>query len=194
LFYKREQPENGDFHLRQMVGVQVKGVKNDEALFEKIEQIRKCLETNDLPLYIIHVHALKSACAIVGADGLSETAAVLEEAGKNKNMVFIYTHTSAFLSDIEALLYKLDAVLPGGKEDNQNRQINTESLKHDLARLKTALDNFDSYEISNAVNSLEEYTKAVDIGDSIEAILQNRLIGEYEETVSLIDSLMQKLN
>ena len=160
----------------------------------KINEIKSCLETENMQLYAIHVHALKSACALVGAAALSETAAVLEEAGKMGDLKFIHTHNPAFLGDLEKLLRTINTALSENAEKERDKLIERELLNTVLIRLKTALINFDSPEINKTVNTLEDYTELTDIGDPIKAILQNRLIGEYDETVSMIDDLIRKIN
>jgi len=160
---------------------------------EKIREIRMCLETSNIPLYAIHVHALKSASAIIGASRLSEAAAALEEAGKKGDSIYIYSHNAAFLSELETLLLNINEALKEDAGKNQKQSIDAELLKNTLSRLKTALNNYDSPEINNAENTLHDFSQAAEIGDSIKAILQNRLIGEYDEAVSMIDILIQKL-
>ena len=78
----------------------------------KLREIKACLENNSIPLYTIHVHALKSASAFIGADALSRAAAALEDAGKKADMEFIHANNGEFMADLEALLKKITAVLP----------------------------------------------------------------------------------
>jgi CheY-like chemotaxis protein/HPt (histidine-containing phosphotransfer) domain-containing protein len=72
--------------------------------FDKIGEIKTCLETGDLPLFVTHVHGLKSAAAGIGADKLSETAFALEMAGKRKDLSFIEALSPKLLADLESLL------------------------------------------------------------------------------------------
>ncbi len=75
-----------------------------------IEEINKSLETEDYPLYTIHVHALKSACANIGADKISETAKALETAGHQNDLEFIKLHNTSFLTALQTLLNNINAV------------------------------------------------------------------------------------
>ena len=161
---------------------------------EKIREILMCLESNNIPLYAIHVHALKSASAIIGARKLSEAAAELEEAGKKGDSIFIYSHNAAFITELETLLLNINEALTKDAGKSQKQTIDMELLKNTLSRLKTALNNYDSPEINNAENILHDFSQTDEIGDSIKAILQNRLIGEYEEAESIINDLMEKLD
>jgi len=161
---------------------------------EKIAQINTCLETEDFKLYSVHVHALKSACAVIGAGLLSDAVALLEDAGKRGDSRFIRIHNDSFIKNLEILLQNINDALSGKEKKEQKTSIDKKLLLGELSRLRSALINYDSSQISSAVNVLQEFTHAGGIGDSVNAILQNKLIGEYDEAVSLTDSLIQKLN
>ncbi|MCL2130575.1 MAG: hypothetical protein FWH35_09505, partial [Treponema sp.] len=78
-------------------------------------------------------------------------------------------------------------------EKNRGKTIDIDLLKTTLSSLKTALNNYDSPGINNAENTLHGFLQASQFGDSITAILQNRLIGELDEAESQIDTLLEKL-
>jgi len=78
---------------------------------EKIDEIKMSLETGNLSLYVTHVHALKSAAAIVGADELSGMAKELERAGNQNDVEFIQAHNAGLLSALESLTSQIDAFL-----------------------------------------------------------------------------------
>jgi len=78
---------------------------------EKIDNIKMCLDTDNMSLYVTHVHALKSAAAIIGADELSELAKELEQAGNQENVAFIQTHNSNLLSALESLTINISDTL-----------------------------------------------------------------------------------
>ena len=160
----------------------------------KIKEVTTCLETNNIPLYVVHVHSLKSAAAIIGADTLSDAAKALEYAGKQNDLAFIQAHNATFIADLETLLHNINVFLSKEAAENQKKSIDKELLKKELARLKTALNDFDFTEINNATNSLQEFTQAVDIGDSVSSILQNKLTGEYDEAILLINTLLAKID
>ena len=86
---------------------------------DKMREIKICLENGNMPLYTIHVHALKSASAFIGAEALSKAAASLEDAGKKSDMEFIHANNDAFITDLEALLVKINATLSREAEQNK---------------------------------------------------------------------------
>jgi signal transduction histidine kinase/CheY-like chemotaxis protein len=159
----------------------------------KIKEIKTCIETDDIPLYMIHVHALKSACASIGATELSEAAAALEKAGKKGDLSFIHDNNAAFISDLEKLLNNINTVLSEEAKKSRKTPIDKELLKEELFRLKIAINIFNYSKIENAVNGLQDYAQAEDIGGTVKVILQKILIGEYDEAVSITDAFIQEL-
>jgi signal transduction histidine kinase/CheY-like chemotaxis protein len=160
---------------------------------QKIEDIKRSYEMKNYALYIIHVHALKSAAANIGANDLSEKAKALEKAGKEENYSFVKSHTSKFITTLEALLSDIDEVLSANSKQNKG-SVDIELLKPELNRLKEALNALDSVEIDKATSALQEFSGSDRMGKSVEGILQNILIGEYDEATAMIDTLMEGLS
>jgi len=164
--------------------------------FEKIKEIQNCVEIGDMQLYATHVHGLKSAAASIGATAVSEEAKALEAAWKENNQLYIDEHNAKFLMNLEVLLRNIGKLLDdieAMKKKTGGGYVDTEMLKAELSKLKTAMDDFDSETIDSATNTLIEYEQAEHFGDMIKNILQNVLIGEYDEAVNLIDKLLEKL-
>jgi CheY-like chemotaxis protein len=78
---------------------------------EKSQEIKTYLETGDLSFYKLHVSALKSATADIGANSLSRAAEKLEKAAERFDLNFIEIHNAKFLSDLELLLRNIKQVL-----------------------------------------------------------------------------------
>lgn len=206
---KTQFTDNPDKNLMAIEGLNIeKGIaltgKNTEyylkilAIFHKDGTLKKnelikTLETENTELFTIHIHALKSAAALIGADILSKAAAELEEAGKQGDMAFIRFRGQTFLTDLETLLCNINkALVPGIGQTEKSAKISTENdvLKTELLRLKKALSAFDSSEIYKADSALQKFTHVPNIGDYVSAILQFRLFGDFEKAISLIDKLL----
>jgi len=147
------------------------------------------LETGNYSLYTTYVHALKSASASIGASDLSKTAKVLEAAGRKGDSAFIKQQNAHFLIALEILLNNINTVLLANKKNDPKASVDFEILKNELDKLRAAIGIFDSDAIDEVVNSLQKFTQAADVGESIENILQKILIGEYDEAVTMIDDL-----
>jgi CheY-like chemotaxis protein len=146
---------------------------------QKIEELRKCLETDNYSLYTTHVHGLKSAAANAGESELSELAKELETAGKNGDFAFIKEHNEPFLAALQKRLSSINEVL----QANRKESADLETLKTELLKLRDVLCDFDFAAFSEIANVLRDFPQA-------ENILQSALVGEYEEAISEIDALL----
>jgi len=156
----------------------------------KLKEIVTCLKNEDLSLYTTYVHAMKSACANIGALELSKTAESLEMAGQKKDMSFILASNNTFTSDLEKLLGAIDEHLSARNNKNQSKSIDIELLKAELEKLRAGLIDYDIVSANEACESLQEFTQAADIGDTVLKILQHELTGKYDEAVLLINALL----
>ena len=159
---------------------------------EKVREIRRCIEENDMPLYTVYVHALKSVLMSIGAERLSRVAAELETASKQQDYKFILTHHNTFLEDFEILLNNIHIVVE--RKDNQDPPLDMILLINELVSMKDALNTYNSTLMKKIQESLRVYEKAEGIGPTIESILQDVFIGEYEEAETLIDNLIEELS
>jgi len=156
---------------------------------KKIEEIKKCLETDNYPLYTTYVHALKSASASLGALDLSEQAKALEIAGRQEDTSFIRLHNTNFLISLEMILNNIGTALNSVKQETA---LDFDVLKSELCKLKEACDVFDFGAINEITGNLQKFTQAPKIGETLEGILQNTVIGEYEKAVTAIDTLLRE--
>ena len=156
--------------------------------FEKIKKIDNCLETGNISLYTTHIHAIKSAAANIGAGKVSEVAAMLEEAGSRNELTFINNQTPLFKKNLKTLLENIGRAIYSNIESKDI--ISKESINKQLVKLKTALGDMDSSSIDESSESLREYIRAPEIGEKIESVLQDVLIGDYDGAVSRINSIL----
>ena len=161
--------------------------------FEKSRGIKMCLETYNLPLYVTYVHALKSAAANIGARELSEMAEALEVAGNQEDLAFIEKQNVKLISVLELLMNRINAALEAD-EQGRNEPADMELLKAELIKLAAAIEDLDAAAIKTSVKGIEPFTNSADIGSLVEDILQNMLIGEYDEALSIINYLLREEN
>ena len=161
---------------------------------EKIGEIKKALEINDLRLYTTHVHALKSASANIGADTLSNAAKELETAAKAGGRALIDDRNAEFLSTLTLLLNNIDNYLNAANAETnaQGGGVDIETMKNELAKLKVSINDMNISAINESVKNLKRFTNDAAAGPAIDNILRDTLIGEYDEAVSRIDSLLIK--
>jgi len=131
---------------------------------------------------------LKSASASLGALNLSEQAKALEAAGRQEDSSFIRLQNPPFLISLETLLNNIGEALNSVKE--KEPPLDFEALKSELCKLKEAFDAFDFGAINDITGNLQKFAQDSKIGASVESILQDAVIGEYEKAVAAIDTLL----
>ncbi|MDR2964728.1 MAG: response regulator [Treponema sp.] len=66
-----------------------------------------CRRADDIPIFIINIHAMKSALANVGERDLSNDAMQLEQAGRDHNIALILSRLPEFLGKLRGVIDKL---------------------------------------------------------------------------------------
>ncbi|MBR6160223.1 MAG: response regulator, partial [Lachnospiraceae bacterium] len=87
---------------------------------DNIQIIEDALKAEDLKLYTVKVHALKTSARIVGANDMSQLAQKLENAGNDKDTAFISENTDRFLDGYRALKEKLAALSDADEKDDRD--------------------------------------------------------------------------
>jgi CheY-like chemotaxis protein/HPt (histidine-containing phosphotransfer) domain-containing protein len=161
---------------------------------ERMIQIKGILEEHDLDLYTTTVHALKGASANVGADEISAAAFALEMAGQRGDQAYIDEHNDAFLAALGKLAADIAAALPSAGADNDKASdpIQVQQFLAGLASLKTALEGMDINAIDQYVNSLMASDLASEEETSVRSIAKLVLLGDYDEAITLIDSILSQ--
>jgi len=159
---------------------------------EKIKSINDSLGNNDLNLYTIHVHALKSASANIGAEALSEAAAILEQAGERQDKEYIEEHTPEFIASLEAMLHDIMNILAQRHDKVENEKYDIGELRSDLSTLKEALESFDAGTINKSIDTLCNIVQSGSLKSRILDISDKILVGEYEDAKDIIEKLLKE--
>jgi CheY-like chemotaxis protein/HPt (histidine-containing phosphotransfer) domain-containing protein len=135
--------------------------------------------------FVIHVHALKSASASIGADALSAKALLLEDAGKAGNRELIAEHLPGFRQDLSRLIARIVAALRT-KEKPAQIPLDREAL----LRLRTALEQLDMSNVDLVLNQMSAAEYPEPEKQIILKISRSVLFSEFEEAIALVDSLL----
>jgi len=155
---------------------------------QKLYELKDCMARGDMELYRVRVHALKGVSASIGALELSKAAEALELAEERSDYAFIQKNNPGFLMKLETLL---DNIRPAIAEDLDTQAVNMDVLKSELVKLKTAMTDYNLANINDYANNLQKYLLSADIGHIINEIMQHKMMGEYEEAVILIDTILK---
>ena len=160
---------------------------------EKIAEIDSSLENRDASLLRTHTHALKNACAVVGAVNLSEAAKALEDAASRMDWRYIDKRCREFVSGMEKLIKDINKALSDYGQANRGGSTDADTLRGLLEGFKEALVSFDMKSVKEISGELQSMASDAETGEAINGILHNKLKGKYDEAVELIDELLAKL-
>jgi CheY-like chemotaxis protein/uncharacterized membrane protein/anti-sigma regulatory factor (Ser/Thr protein kinase) len=140
-----------------------------------IPVLSKCGK-DDIKLFITTAHAMKSACANVGNNELSEMAKLLEFAGRSEDTAFIEENTPGFIEKLSAFIAQItpaanNALLP---EDNA-------LLRKTLTEIEAACDDYDADTANERLLSLRKCKWNEKTVSLLEEISKLILHGDFEE-------------
>jgi HPt (histidine-containing phosphotransfer) domain-containing protein len=127
--------------------------ENALSVLEEIEITNK-LDGDDLELYIITVHGMKSTLANVGEKELSSMAFRLEQAGDKKNFIQMSNETPVFMDEIKALIEKFKPEKEDGSTDITEED--AAYLKEKMIVIKNACIAFDKNGAKAALSDLRK--------------------------------------
>nr|MCR5579997.1 Hpt domain-containing protein [Pseudobutyrivibrio sp.] len=128
-----------------------------DTMEDNLSLIQNALKEDDIKLFTIKVHALKSAGRIIGADHFSEMARGLEDAGKRGDIDYISNHTKELIDEYRELTSKLARVNEAFKTVDDRPIIAREELKdayRAIAELAPQMD-YDGIEV--VLTQISEY-------------------------------------
>jgi signal transduction histidine kinase/response regulator of citrate/malate metabolism len=160
---------------------------------EKVDQIRQTIAEENLPLFAIYVHALKSASASIGSASVSELAKELEFAAKKNDADYVNANVDLFIAMLEPLLDNIEQALRKREEKSlamaETFPVDTAFLKERLESLRKALDEMDMQVIDEVANELAAMALPAAAKETFEKVSEQILVGEYEMAVQLLDEM-----
>ncbi len=129
-----------------------------DTIDENSRVVREAYESDDIRLYTIKVHALKSSARIIGAGKLSEQAKQLEDAGNKQNRVFIDVHNEDFLKEYASFKEKLSGLKEDSGTSPTKGEIPADELKDAYDALKDFISQMDYDAVEMLLGSVSEYS------------------------------------
>jgi signal transduction histidine kinase/DNA-binding response OmpR family regulator len=159
--------------------------------------LETCMQNNlqnedDIHMYIINVHAMKSALANIGEAELSAEALRLEQAGRGKDINVMFSETNAFIE-------KLYNVIKGIKLKEEDDEISEDTedslalLNEKLTVIKGACAAFDKKAAKNALGELREKTWSHSTKELLNKIAEHLLHSDFDNAAAIADEYMNKL-
>jgi len=183
LLFGNSKKKNIDKQLAEIfVRDAGKAVKILETIY-----VNKCRGADDLSIFIINVHSMKSALANVGEVHLSEEAAKLEKSGREQDIKKILAELPSFMEMLYNVITKFEP------KDDFSEQMNEEDkkfLKEQLLIVKEACENMEKKTAKKTLSLIKEKKWPSAINDQISKISEHLLHSEFDEAVTTIEGLI----
>ena len=175
------------------------------ALFvQDADRVRSALEmvshneyrrTDDIKLYTINVHGIKSALANIGESGLSAFAYKLEKAGRDNEVEVLRNETPVFLKELETLVEGIKPVIKAaaGETVESIEDGALAGLLEKLQLLIMACSDFDKKTAKNLVSELKEGAWPSETREMLNTVADYLLHSEFEEVVAIVDKYTKKI-
>jgi len=146
--------------------------------------------SDDTQTFVINVHAMKSALANIGETALSETAAGLEQAGRDGDTAAMLAGAPSFLISLKAVIEKIK---PKDKDIGDSDAAWNDTRKADLYAkmliIQTACASYDERAANAALTELRQETWPPQVMEVLAAIAEHLLHSEFEEAAALAAGL-----
>jgi HPt (histidine-containing phosphotransfer) domain-containing protein len=170
---------------RKVLAVFLRDAKERFALLENLPA------RADRPAFVTCVHALKSAAAAIGANGVSKQAAELETAGQREDLAVLENNLPLFRQSLKALMEAIARTLKVRQETTNGKGL--ESPIFHLPRfeeLKTALEQERPGLVDRILEELGQISFDGKTTTALTEISDAVLLGEYETAKKKIDMLL----
>jgi PAS domain S-box-containing protein len=147
---------------------------------------------DDMQIYIINVHAMKSALTNIGETELSGAASRLEEAGRIRNIAVITEETPAFLAALHKVIEKLK---PEENEDDTEGGINGDDryyLQEKLAVIQKACAEYDNKSAKDNLAKLREKIWPHKVMELLDAVTIHLLHGEFTKASNITNNYINE--
>jgi CheY-like chemotaxis protein len=146
--------------------------------------------SNDIQMFIISVHSMKSALVNIGEPDLSETARRLEQIGRERDTSTMEKELPAFLSDLKAVIDKI-----GLNEDDVNVEIadgDKAFLSEKLLVIEKACTAYDNKTAREALVGLKVKTWPRPVKEMLNEIATHLLHSDFDEAAAIVRDYANK--
>jgi CheY-like chemotaxis protein len=150
--------------------------------------VNNCRREDDLPVFIINIHAMKSAVANIGESKLAEEASKLEQVGRDSNVKLIMSALPEFLNSLKQVIEKLKP--SEDEEENIKGEMGDASfLQEKLAAIQKACASLDKKGAKEALSQIRQKAWQKPIRDQLSAIAEHLLHSEFDEATNAAKKL-----
>ena len=143
----------------------------------------------NLRLYRVQVHAMKSSSLMIGAILVSALAKKLEFAARDKQMDIIHRFTDMFLEEWDELFVRMTEYFSGGEAETELKPFSSEEVLSCAKQINDAMEEMDVDRADELVQKLKAYSYEADTKTLMEDLflaVENLDVEKTQETVNKI--------
>ena len=173
----------------ELAKIFIRDAEKAAGILETMHKKQSDYGDEDIQLYVINVHAMKSALANVGETELSAFASKLEEAGRKRDITLISEETPEFLSGLRAVIEKNRLIMDNIYKKDADKAVyeDTAYLKEKLTVIKEACAEYDKKTAKDTLSLLRQKIWPPPIMELLETIAEHLLHGEFAEAAKLAE-------
>jgi len=180
-YLAKAMKQNSDTIDPGLLAVFIRDVKKVLPVIESITKTADNISPEDLRLFTINIHAMKSALAYVGENALSAAAAKLETAARDGDTKIVSEETPSFLSGLNSLVQKFTLAEEEDHNACETEDENPELLVRQLSAFKSACVDYNNIEAKNILNELSANKWSRRTKELLAALSDHLLNGGFEE-------------
>ena len=167
----------------------IRDAKKAAGILEAI-YINKCRRSDDISMFIINVHALKSALANVGQKDLSQKASKMEQAGRDNDMKLIMGELPVFLNLLYALINVFEEKELKVKKDGSG---DLTLLKEKLLEIRAACAAYNKKLAKDLLAEIKKKAWSQFVEEHLGVLTGSLLHSEFDEAAKSIEDFVSKL-
>jgi len=180
----RKKPQDVD---SQLLSFFISDAKKAIAVLESI-YLNKCRRADDVSMFIINIHAMKSALANVGEKELSGEALILEQMGRDNDVKILLERLPLFLESLYKVIAKFEEK---GKVKKEGFGDYTQ-LNEKLIEIRTACVDYNKKAAKDLLAELKTKEWSEPVNKQLDILAEFLLHSEFDEAVKNIDEYLSR--
>jgi len=185
LITGKSKPNEIDSQLAEYF---IRDAKKASETLESI-YINKCHRSDDLSLFIINVHAMKSALANVGEKTLSQEALKLEQAGRDNDIKVLLDRLPFFLESLYKVIKKFEEKESSVKKEGFG---DYSQLNEKLNEIRQACEELNKKTAKDLLSELKAKEWSNPVEEQLGVLSGYLLHSEFEEVIKSIDDYLSR--
>jgi HPt (histidine-containing phosphotransfer) domain-containing protein len=150
---------------------------------------------NDIKMYIITIHSLKTMLAHIGESEISTAAHELEKAARKGKLDILLADTNSFIEMVKPVIDKVNIIL--SEENNENIQVEISEddlsiLREELSLLKAACNKYNGKTAEDILTQLRTGTWPLNIQNLLNIVTSCLLHSDFDEAEKVIQEFLAK--